>query len=418
MSNSNNIDNDYIIQHLKEWLMEKTTTKIKMLTFNKNYNKIKEYIINITSFYNNISLSDRVYCIINDIIKPKKCSCGCGQILKNIKNNYIRGHCNTCESIKLKKKNSYKSKTGYDNPSQNPDIKLKKKETCLERYGASNHMMLDEFKSKVSLSNRITQNLLPTKEKIKQTNLKKYGDINYARTEEYKYKVKQTNLEKYGKEWYTQTNVHHEKTALSYKNKNEDEINNIKSKKKQTNLEKYGKEWYSETEEYKNKFKCYKKVILNEDYDEIDYKEYQKVKQMLEKNNITKTKNNSFNNSIQENNIFEKLKSKFPDVNKQYSSDEYPYLCDFYIPCLDLYIEYQGIWIHNNHPFDYNNEEDILILKEWEAKSASSKFYKNAINVWTVTDPMKRKIAKENKLNWIEFFNMDQFNKWFDGLNI
>ena len=42
-----------------------------------------------------------------------------------------------------------------------------------------------------------------------------------------------------------------------------------------------------------------------------------------------------------------------------------------------------------------------------------NKQYENAIHVWTISDPLKRKIAKENNLNWLEFFTIDQFMTWY-----
>ena len=40
--------------------------------------------------------------------------------------------------------------------------------------------------------------------------------------------------------------------------------------------------------------------------------------------------------------------------------------------------------------------------------------YKNAINVWTIRDPLKRKTAKDNGLNWLEFFTIKKFMKWYE----
>lgn len=36
---------------------------------------------------------------------------------------------------------------------------------------------------------------------------------------------------------------------------------------------------------------------------------------------------------------------------------------------------------------------------------------KNAINVWTIRDQLKRKTANDNGLNWLKFFTMDKFMK-------
>ena len=47
---------------------------------------------------------------------------------------------------KQKQKENYKLKTGYNNPSQNPEVKKKKEETCLKNYGVKYHSQLDEHK--------------------------------------------------------------------------------------------------------------------------------------------------------------------------------------------------------------------------------------------------------------------------------
>ena len=36
------------------------------------------------------------------------------------------------------------------------------------------------------------------------------------------------------------------------------------------------------------------------------------------------------------------------------------------------------------------------------------------IQTWAFMDIVKRKIAKINKLNWIEFFNIEEFNEWYE----
>ena len=107
------------------------------------------------------------------------------------------------------------------------------------------------------------------------------------------------------------------------------------------------------------------------------------------------------------------LKSKFTNVICQYyNKDKYPFCCDFYIPELDLYIEYNGSWTHGSHPFDSTNTEDIKILEKWTERAKSSKFYENAINTWTVRDVNKRNIAKKNELNYIEFWNLNEVHEF------
>ena len=82
-------------------------------------------------------------------------------------------------------------------------------------------------------------------------------------------------------------------------------------------------------------------------------------------------------------------------------------MCDFYLPDYDLYIEINGIWTHGEHPFDPTDIKDIEQLNVWIEKSNHSKFYKNAINVWTKRDVLKRNTAKQNKLNFLEIFSTD-----------
>ena len=107
------------------------------------------------------------------------------------------------------------------------------------------------------------------------------------------------------------------------------------------------------------------------------------------------------------------LYDKFSDIRYQYKSKEYPFNCDFYIPCLNLYIEYQEHWSHGKHPFNASNIQDKLKVTLWNKKC--TKYYKNAINTWTVRDPLKRKTAKDNGLNWIEFFTFEEFIRWFNA---
>ena len=87
----------------------------------------------------------------------------------------------------------------------------------------------------------------------------------------------------------------------------------------------------------------------------------------------------------------------------------YPYNCDFYIKSLDLYIELQGTWVHGSEPYNPENPEHIKIVEFW--KSKNTKFYNKAIEIWTIRDVEKRKIASENNLNYIEVFDFETFKE-------
>ena len=184
-------------------------------------------------------------------------------------------------------------------------------------------------------------------------------------------------------------------------NRTEDVWKEITEKRKNIFRKKYGVDFYVQSNEFKLKYK------------DKEFKE-----RSLNKQFETKKQNNSFSTSKPEEEIYNKLILKFNNVIRQHKTKEYPFHSDFYIPELDLYIEYQGQWTHGGQPFDENNKLHLNKLNEWKEKSIKSKFYKNAIEVWSSSDPLKRKTAKENNLNWIEFFNIDEFNKWFESLNI
>lgn len=139
----------------------------------------------------------------------------------------------------------------------------------------------------------------------------------------------------------------------------------------------------------------------------------------LKKISTTKI-NNTFSSSKDEEKINKLLQATFGIVKRQYSSDKYPFPCDFYIPFLDLYIEYQGTWTHgpkefNCHaPYDKNNKTHRKVLEIWNSKKEKHKKYADAIKTWTIKDPLKRETAQKNNLNWIEFFTMDDFMLWYN----
>ena len=172
--------------------------------------------------------------------------------------------------------------------------------------------------------------------------------------------------------------------------------NSIKNKQcieqsKQTCLERYGVDNYGKTREH----------ILATHSKEVN-----------EKRNNTKRNNGTFNSSKPENLSYKLLKEKFDDVIYQYKSEVYPFICDFYIPSLKMYIECNYHWTHGFRPFSEKDNECIKLLNKW--KEGNTKYYNNAIITWTVRDVQKRKVAKENNLNYKEFWNINELKKFID----
>ena len=86
-------------------------------------------------------------------------------------------------------------------------------------------------------------------------------------------------------------------------------------------------------------------------------------------------------------------------------------MCDFYIPSLDLYIECNYHWTHGCHPY-LGTQDDLKLIEYW--KSKNTQYYNNAINCWSIRDVHKRNIAKQNNLNYKEFFTILDLQNWLN----
>ena len=220
---------------------------------------------------------------------------------------------------------------------------------------------------------------------IQKSCLKKYGVLNGGCAPETLKKIALTNKKRYGDSCYFKTKDYFNKKKkylLDNNIINVFQLPTVKDKIRQTNLKRYGVEHNMQSEKVR------------------------------EKVYTTKAKNKTFNTSKPEEYIYKKLLSYFPEVLRQYKSEEYPFACDFYIPNLKLYIEYQGSWTHGFRPFK-GSCEDLSVLQRWQERSKPRNMYESAINVWTNRDVKKREYAKDNALNWIEFFTLEEFENWF-----
>lgn len=116
--------------------------------------------------------------------------------------------------------------------------------------------------------------------------------------------------------------------------------------------------------------------------------------------------------------VYNTLKPLYPDIVQYYKDERYSnprngrrWECDFYIPCIDLFIEVQGFRTHGSHPYNKNNKEDRLIVEKLNNEYLNGKHFSNSIiYTWTKVDPYKRYIAKKNNLRYLELFP-DDLNK-------
>ena len=307
-----------------------------------------------------------------------------------------------CKQTKLER---YGDAT-YVNPN-------KTKQTKLERYGDANYVNHEKC-VKTCLERYGVTNAGGTKkslEKIKNTFLERYGVDSSWKIPEVIEKSKQTKLERYGNPNYVNKYKAIQTSLKRYGVDNPFKLPEIQQKYKQTCLNKYGVD---------HNWKIHSEHLLTHTTEANDKRRItslkhfgvdhpSKCKEIINKKIETKRKNHTFNTSKTEAYSYNLIKEKYNDVICQYKSKKYPFCCDFYIPSLDLYIECNYHWTHGGHPYQ-NNEEDNKTIELWNSKN--TKYYNNAINCWTIKDVNKRNTAKKNNLNYIEFWNLNELEKW------
>ena len=351
--------------------------------YNKRINRkyLETHDLNILHILYNVydDLSEKtpvyeIYYRLKNNLKKRPVCIICGKPVKYTSGHYAKFCSKECQYSDLGKKIT-------------KEIKIK---SNLEKYGVEHTSQLKEVtdkrtKSRADHVNKIQQH-------VRESLYKKYGAYDVMHIPHILQKIKNTNLKKFGVEFPLQqlkkeNSEIYQKISQTCINKfgvdNPLKNKEIREKIKQTNIQKYGVD-----NPLKNK--------------EI-WKKSQDNRQISSK---SKLENNFLN--------YLKLKYESDDIITQYKSKEYPYYCDFYIKSINLYIEIQGHWTHNDHPFDINNLNDQLIMDIWRTKSLSDKYYKNALNTWTIKDVEKRNTAIQNNLNYLEIFGKTDLNKYID----
>lgn len=261
-------------------------------------------------------------------------------------------------------------KYGVLHPLQNKTVLDKVSSTCFDKYGVRYAIQLDSCK-----------------ENAIKSSMKKYG---------YPYPFLNPEFRKYAAAMVTEESVL--KRICTSKSRFGTANFNNRTKAKETCVDRYGVDSYSKTNEWKQ----HMSLLMSS-------------KEVQDKRNNTFHEHKTFSASKPEENLFDYIKLKFPSAKRQYRDNErYPFNCDFYIPEFDLFLELNGTWTHNNHPFDPSSIKDQITLEQW--KSKQTKYYDNAIKTWTERDVKKRNIAKENKLNFKEVWSLEEGIKFIDKL--
>ena len=415
----------------KRYLYNPNTLRRYTSRIEGKYNKdIYEYLIN--RYNDSDSLKETLFRIYNGIEEHPKCpTCGKPLVFKGIFFKFCSNICaQSSDEIKQKIKQTCLEKYGVDNYNKTKESKEKIKQTCLEKYGVEYFWQSDECKEKIKqtclekygvdsplksekIRNKGKQTCLEkygvdnpakleeNKEKVKQTCLKKYGTISTTQCKEIRDKIKQSCLEKYGVDNPAKLEENKEKVKQTCLKKYGGLAPicdpNIKNQIKQTCLEKYGVDNYGKS----LKHKINMSTIMSSD-------------EMQEHRYNVMTKNHSFNTSKPEEELYLYIKEKFPSVKRQYKDKlRYPYNCDFYIPELDYFIELQGYYTHNTHPYNPNSISDQVLVERYKERYGPKC---QAITIWTLKDPEKRDCAKRNHLNFKEIWNLEEGKKFIDNL--
>lgn len=372
---SEKIDDNYIINRLwpkKICLLNRCKDRITP--------EIENYLLNRYNYTE--SIEESLYCIKFNIDRDNMicpiCHKGILKFRKGYHNNpnvgrgpFLKGCTKECqlkyrnlESIETSMK-LYGTKYPAQNKEKNKEISEKRKKTNLSKYGV-------EFANQSEI----------VKEKTKQTCLKKYGVEYSFQSEQIKNHIKESCIKHFGVTCSAKSDV-------------------VKEKYKQTCLEKYG----------------VTNVFARPDVIESIR---QRKDEIQRKRDETKRKNNTFHTSKPEEKTYEILKEIFgkDDIERNYNkSFYYPFKCDFYIKSKDLYIECNYHWTHFGHFYNKESKEDnnkLNELKKKQENSSKNGYLKGAIKTWTERDPLKLEYAKKFNLNYLVFWNINEFNKWID----
>lgn len=240
------------IEELKSVLKVNFLTKLNTINGRKlkkefkNKTNLSIELINNTLFCpSDCPETIRAKFIFNNITEFPKCK-NCGQNTKWSNQapktlDYCSVKCASSHDLTRNKvKKTNLKKFGVEQIMQSDVFKKQYKNTCLEKYGVDNISKLDSVKEK----------------KIK-TNLKNWGVENVSKNKEIQQRKIKSNLEKLGCEYPIQNLTIKEKTKKTNNNKYDVDYtlqsNVVKEKSKTTNKQRYGVEYSMQNKEIKQK---------------------------------------------------------------------------------------------------------------------------------------------------------------------
>jgi very-short-patch-repair endonuclease len=204
---------------------------------------------------------------------------------------------------------------------------------------------------------------------MKQTNIDRYGCSCSAQNEQVRKKIEKTIFSIYG-------------TTVPFKSPK------IKEKIKDTNLKRYGVENPAKTEEVKARARatCMKHYG-------VEYS--QQAKEVRERGYETAKKNRSFEKSGEEEIFGEYLCQMYSDTERHVRHPVIGHIIDFYIPTIDLWIQFDGAYWHGKLKRDMSTRRAKKIQGTMLRDQKENETIPNLIRFWS--DDVKSAI-KSNTL--------------------
>lgn len=448
--NSHIIDREKVIEKKFNSILEKFKSKLisqRQAIYQLKTCRIFQEVIKRTSFLDqyNPSENERIYYILNDLHEIVKCKyCGNKASFINPKDGYR----DICSSKECRSKQLSDVQQGSTKISSNRESKFMEWQNSISRISQLNdkeikkHLVYQKFLPLTT--NQIIldylKNRCPDSESIEETLdriLKGHPEekpkcpicgksvpwVGRKRGLYSKYcspKCASNDLDVMNRRHETDRKNHGGQLSWVLSNSNPEKI----EKRKKTYLEKYGSLNPYDVPSVKAKIEAtsmknwgYPYPMQNPEYAEKIFKK------------IIENHTDGWWTSKEEKRWRDQLKEVYQDLIWQYMdekrrfvnpSSNRRFICDFYIPSKDLFIEYQGYYTHHFHPFNEKSEEDQEELKRLreDAKRIDERnkehgwernIYKSTIDIWTLTDPLKRRIAAVKHLNYLEIWTTDSF---------
>ena len=198
----------FTIEYFDNIIFRKKNNRLRADFIKKNYHEFYEYI-NIN--YKPDNFLEKLYIFYKG--EQKKCYCGNKTRFISFSSGYLEYCSKYCSSNDYKTREKYKKtckdRYGVENISCNDEVKRKKENTFIRKYGLPNYLMTTQSKEimieKYGVDNPFK--LTEIQDRIKSTNIKKYGYICPLNSPEIKEKTKKSNLERWGVDHFSKTNI-------------------------------------------------------------------------------------------------------------------------------------------------------------------------------------------------------------------